>query len=218
MLRIQLRNVNKHQISEKDLFLIATKIICKRLLWKEKKAWTRKIGTCWKSLTFSLCSNSSQICLKARPGPFEESAPFQTWRTSRNCVTEISVVLWEIVTLKESKFSNFLPIDKAWLVPYGVFCALKWIGEKMVILVVVVKIKSLWLSKLKEALSFAPHMWSPPWSRRRMRPLSLAGPKIHRLNNNVMISSQGQEGTVDISAEADLKMTSLTRKNLVRNR
>ena len=29
-----------------------------------------------------------------------------------------------------------------------------------------------------------------------------------------MISSQGQEGTVDISAEADLKMTSLTRKIL----
>ena len=47
-----------------------------------------------------------------------------------------------------------------------------------------------------------------------MRPLSLAGPKIHRLNNNVMISSQGQERTVDISAEADLKMTSLTRKIL----
>ena len=48
-----------------------------------------------------------------------------------------------------------------------------------------------------------------------MRPLSLAGPKIHRLNNNVMISSQGrQERTVDISAQADLKMTSLTRKIL----
>ena len=29
-----------------------------------------------------------------------------------------------------------------------------------------------------------------------------------------MISSQGQERTVDISAEADLKMTSLTRKIL----
>ena len=184
MLRIQLRNVNKHQISEKDLFLIATKIICKRLLWKEKKAWTRKIGTCWKSLTFSLCSNSSQICLKARPGPFEESASFQTWRTSRNCVTEISVVLWEIVTWKESKFSNFLPIDKAWLVPYGVLCALKWIGKKW-------SSWSSWsrlnLCKLKEALSFAPHMWSLPWSCRRMRPLSLAGPKIHRLNNNVTL-------------------------------
>ena len=147
--------------------------------------------------------------------PYEKSAYSQNRRTSRNCVTEISVVLWEIVTWKESKFSNFLPIDKAWLVPYGVLCALKWIGKKW-------SSWSSWsrlnLCKLKEALSFAPHMWSLPWSCRRMRPLSLAGPKIHRLNNNVMISSQGQERTVDISAEADLKMTSLTRKNLVRNR
>ena len=131
LLRMQLRNVNKQQISKKKIFCESLFLWLRQRLFAKGSFERKKKYGSGKS---ELSENHWHFRLKSVPErvsrPYEKSAYSQNRRTSRNCVTEISVVLWEIVTWKESKFSNFLPIDKAWLVPYGVLCALKWIGKK----------------------------------------------------------------------------------------
>ena len=59
----QTTDLKEKDILWKPFFVVATKIICKRLLRKEKKYGSGK------SLTFSLCSNSSQICPRESLSP-----------------------------------------------------------------------------------------------------------------------------------------------------